>query len=68
MNRDSLWFQSFIVERQGEGEKIERESLAMDKWRGEGGKVARDESKKCESLKRARRGKAASFIVGWAIR
>jgi hypothetical protein len=28
---------------------------------------ARDDSKKGESLKRARRGQAAPFIVGWAI-
>jgi hypothetical protein len=28
---------------------------------------ARDESKKDESLKRARRGQAVPFIVGWAI-
>jgi hypothetical protein len=25
MDRDSLWFYSFIVERQGEREKVERE-------------------------------------------
>ena len=44
----------------------------MTKWK-EGGREkerrrARDESKKGESLKRARRSQAAPFIVGWAIR
>jgi hypothetical protein len=44
----------------------------MAMWRkGEGGRRerrrAREESKKGESLKRLRRGKAASFIVGWTI-
>jgi hypothetical protein len=43
----------------------------MTTWR-EGGRErerrARDESKEGESLKRARRGQAAPFIVGWAIR
>jgi hypothetical protein len=40
-------------------------------WRkGEGRerRRTRDESKKRESFKRARRGQAATFIVGWAIR
>jgi hypothetical protein len=37
--------------------------------RGEGRerRRARDDSKKSESLERARRGQAAPFIVGWAI-
>jgi hypothetical protein len=29
MSRDSLWFKSFIVERQEEGEKVKRERPAM---------------------------------------
>jgi hypothetical protein len=60
-----------IVERQGEGEKVERERPAMATWGwGEGGerRRAKDESKKGKSLKRAKRGQAAPFIVGWAIR
>jgi hypothetical protein len=42
----------------------------MATWReGEGRERRRDrdESKKGESLKRERRGQAASFIVGWAF-
>ena len=42
----------------------------MAMWReGEGRerRRARDESKKGESLKRVRKGRAAPFIVGWAI-
>ena len=58
-------------ERQVDGEKVERERLAMA-TKGAGGrerkKDARDESKKGETIKRERRGQAASFIVGWAIR
>ena len=48
-----------------------RERPAMATWReGEGRqrRRARDDSKKGESLKRVRRGQAAPFIVGWAIR
>ena len=41
------------VEREGEGREKRR---------------ARDESKKSESLKRVRRGQAATLIVGWAVR
>jgi hypothetical protein len=55
--------------RKREGRK--RKRLAMTTWR-EGGRErerrAREKSKKSESLKRARRGQAAPFIVGWAIR
>ena len=40
------------VERGGKGERERR---------------AKEESKKGENLKRARRGQAAPFIVGWAI-
>jgi hypothetical protein len=36
--------------------------------KGREGRRARDESKKGESLERARRGQTAPFIVGWAIR
>jgi hypothetical protein len=32
MSRDRLWFKSFIVERQGEREKVERERTAMAAW------------------------------------
>jgi hypothetical protein len=43
----------------------------MAMWR-DGGRERegelRDESKKGESLKKVRRGQAAAFIVGWAIR
>ena len=42
MNRDSLWFWSFIVERQGEREKVERERPAMAKRRGWGEKRERE--------------------------
>jgi hypothetical protein len=70
MSRDSLWFLSFIVER--EGEKVERERLTMTAWReGERGRErggARKKSKKGESLKRVRRGQAAPYIVGCTIR
>ena len=56
--------------RKREGRKKERPAMAT--WR-EGGRErerrrARDDSKKGESLKRVRRGQAAPFIVGWAIR
>jgi hypothetical protein len=37
-------------------------------WEGRERRRARDESKKGENLKRATRGQAAPFIVGWAIR
>jgi hypothetical protein len=50
--------------RKREGRK--RERLAMAMWKGEEGREkrrARDESKKGEGLKRARRGQAAPFIV-----
>ncbi|KRY62202.1 hypothetical protein T4A_14000 [Trichinella pseudospiralis] len=42
----------------------------MTTWRERQGKErrTREESKKGESLKRVRRGQAAPFIVGWAIR
>ena len=63
ISRDSLWFQSFIVERQRKREKVERE-----KRKRRGKRRARSESKKGESLKRARRGQADPFIVNWAIR
>ena len=63
ISRDSLWFQSFIVGRQGKREKVERE-----KRKRRGKRRARSESKKGESLKRARRGQADPFIVNWAIR
>jgi hypothetical protein len=37
MSRDSLWFQSFIVKRQGEREKIKRGREASHAtWRKEG--------------------------------
>jgi hypothetical protein len=56
--------------KQGEGEKVERERLAMTMWKGEERerRRAREESKKGECLKRARRGQAAPFIVGWATK
>jgi hypothetical protein len=53
MNRDSLWFKRFIVERQGERGKVKpRERPAMAKRR-EGGKRERGEkgNKKGESLR-----------------
>ena len=56
--------------RKREGRKRERGQPWPRGERGEGRerRRARDESKKGESLKRARRGQAAPFIVGWAIR
>jgi hypothetical protein len=52
-----------------EGRKREREQPWPCGERGEGGenRRARDESKKGGSLKRARRGQTAPFIVGWTI-
>ena len=68
--------QSMVLElycrKTGEGEKVKRERPAMatgrvgDRERER--RRARDESKEGESLKRARRGQAVPFIVGWAIR
>ena len=41
----------------------------MESWgRERERRRTRDESKKGESLKRAKRGQAAPFIVAWAIR
>jgi hypothetical protein len=56
--------------RKREGRKRERGRSWPRGGRGGGRERgrAREESKKCESLKRERRGQAASFIVGWAIR
>ena len=54
--------------RKREGRKRERLAMAM-LGGGEGKRERRrerEESKKGESLKRERRGQAASFIVGWA--
>ena len=58
------------AERKREGRKRERGWPWPRGERGEGRerRRARDESKKGESLKRVRRGQAAPFIVGWAIR
>jgi hypothetical protein len=73
MSRDSLWFYSFIVERQGEREKVEKRKEASHGhvergWKGDRERRrAREESKKGESLKTVRRGQVAPFIVGWAI-
>jgi hypothetical protein len=60
MSKDSLWFYSFIVEKQGKGEKVEKVERGrppvMAMWR-EGGREREKE----------RRGQAAPFIVDWAI-
>jgi hypothetical protein len=40
----------------------------IERGKGRERRRARYESKKCESLKRVRRGQPAPFIVGWAIR
>jgi hypothetical protein len=65
MNRDSLWFLEFYCRKAAR----KRETGYGHVERGEGRKrrKAREESKKGESLKRARRGQAAPFIVGWTI-
>ena len=55
--------------RKREGRKRETTSHGHgEKGEGRERKRAREESKKGESLKRVRRGQAAPFIVGWAIR
>ena len=66
--------QSMVLElycrKAGEREKVERGREAGHGHVERGWKGEREgwlESKKGESLKRARRGQAAPFIVGWAI-
>jgi hypothetical protein len=63
MNRNSLVLELYCrkIGRRREG----RERPAMATWRGGGERgETREESKKSESLKRARRGQAAPLIVG----
>ena len=56
------------AERKREGRKRETTSHGhVERW-GKGEREGGLESKKGESLKRARRGQAAPLIVGWAIR
>ena len=54
--------------RKREGRKRERGWPWPHGERGKGEREGGLESKKGESLKRARRGQAAPLIVGWAIR
>ena len=68
--------QSMVLElyyRKSEGKRESRKRERGRPWpRGEWGegrerRRAKDESKKGKSLKRAKRGQAAPFIVGWVI-
>ena len=70
--RQSMVLKFYCRKARGRKEGRKTERLAMAIWR-EGGmererRRVREESKKGGSLKRERRGQAAPFIVGWAIR
>ena len=65
--RQSMFLELYCRKAGGRREGRERPAMAM--WREGKGAKEGDESNKGESLKRSRRrGQAAPFIVGWAIR